>query len=289
MQPYEPLAEEDDQQQHYDTHQGQNQQRSSNITAQHSSGRIGSLGPVRRHVPKSATDEGVVLSTRSTGHTAAASTDDSNVHNGGGASAAQVLVLAQALDGEHRRQSLRFGVLMVLGFICLGMTIATLLIFRSRDEFPPDHASIPKTYSRTIRLLPGDDVIPSLMKVVLANGWRAASISTAVGSLTQYNIRFANQNTTNSATGHFEVVSLVGTLTSINSTASPTILGGAWHLHISVGNEQGTTISGHLVTGSIVYTTLEVVMLFNCGVEYYRADDGTTGYDELQIRNATWC
>lgn len=250
-----------------------------------SSSRAPSIGPVRRHVPKQLVEEGSIpLSTRQTSSSVPAAHDDQHR-----SSSSSILVLAHALDGEHKRQSLRFGVLMVLGLICLSMTIATLLIFWSRDEFPPDPLTLPKTHSLTLRLLPGDDVIPSLMKVVLARGLRSASIATAVGSLVQYNIRFANQNTTSIGVGHFEIVSLVGTMTSINSTASPTPTGGGWHIHISVGNEVGSTISGHLTTNSTVYTTLEVVLLYNCGVEYYRADDGTTGYDELQIRNATWC
>jgi uncharacterized protein len=197
--------------------------------------------------------------------------------------------LSDALAVELRRQSLRFYVLVVLGIICLSMSLTTLLIFRSKDEFPPTPAQLSHTHSLTIRLLPEQNVISSLMAVVLSKGLRSASIGTAVGSLTDYNIRFANQNVTETGVGHFEVVSLVGTLTSINNTVANE-QAGAWHIHIAIGDAQGTTISGHLAsTGNIIYTTLEVTILYNCDVEYYRADDGTTGYDELQIRNATWC
>ena len=64
---------------------------------------------------------------------------------------------------------------------------------------------------------------------------------------------------------------------------------GAWHLHISVGDGKGNTISGHLSQPSYVYTTAEIVIGYDCGVEYYRKEDGATPWDELQIKKNRWC
>ena len=126
------------------------------------------------------------------------------------------------------------------------------------------------------------------MKVVNDNNLKSAWIETCVGSLSDYSIRFANmpyvntsQRSSNETT--FEIVSLVGTMTSLNS-------GGAHHLHISVGNSSGVTVSGHLAQPSIIYTTAEIVIGYDCTFEFYRAVDGSTPWDELQIRKGVrWC
>ena len=69
----------------------------------------------------------------------------------------------------------------------------------------------------------------------------------------------------------------------------PRPIAGAWHLHIAVGDGTGRTVSGHLLINSTIYTTLEAMIFFDCQKVFYRADDGTTGWDELQIRNEKWC
>lgn len=144
------------------------------------------------------------------------------------------------------------------------------------------------THAVPLRLLPGDDLIAGLMAVVRSRGLKSAWVMTCVGSLTTYAIRFANQDTIATGTGHFEIVSLVGTLTSITNT-SVGETNGAWHLHISVGDGNGKTISGHLATGSIIYTTAEVLLGYDCDVEFSRGVDGATPWDELQIRQQRWC
>jgi uncharacterized protein len=146
-----------------------------------------------------------------------------------------------------------------------------------------------------LRLFPNDELITGIMKVVNDNQLRSAWIETCVGSLTQYSIRFANmpfvntsQRSSNDTT--FEIVSLVGTMTSISpSSTSDNNIKGAHHIHIAVGNYTGVTISGHLSQPSIIYTTAEIVIGYDCSFEFYRAVDGSTPWDELQIRRTTWC
>lgn len=141
----------------------------------------------------------------------------------------------------------------------------------------------------TFRLFPGEELLSGLMRRVNALGLQAAWIVTTVGSLTHYEIRYANQPNATPGDGHFEIVSLVGTLTSTGNGRPGVANAGAWHVHISLGDGTGRTVSGHLEPGNIIYTTAEVVLGYACGFRYYRADDGTTGYDELQIVNASWC
>jgi hypothetical protein len=87
-------------------------------------------------------------------------------------------------------------------------------------------------------------VYDSLAAFAVQNNLRAAYIATAVGSVTEVTIRFANQPSgTLVGPGHFEVVSLVGTVATSGS-----------HVHISVSDALGATIGGHLLPGSKVHT-----------------------------------
>ena len=128
-----------------------------------------------------------------------------------------------------------------------------------------------KTYA--FRLKPGQDLKLSLDSFVKANQLEAAWIQTAVGSLTDYHIRFANQPNGNKDTGHFEIVSLVGTL-SVNGS----------HIHISVSDTTGKTIGGHLLEGNKIYTTAEIVIGSSNQLQFKREEDGTTPWKELQVK-----
>jgi predicted DNA-binding protein with PD1-like motif len=125
------------------------------------------------------------------------------------------------------------------------------------------------------RLKPGQDLKKEIQRVVDENKIAAGWISTCVGSLTNYNIRFANQPAISSDTGHFEIVSLTGTV-SVNGS----------HLHISVSDSTGKTTGGHLSDGCIVYTTAEIVLLSSTDFVFKRRVDGTTPWDELQVERA---
>lgn len=125
----------------------------------------------------------------------------------------------------------------------------------------------------TIRLHPGQDVFPELKKFVSEKNIQAGFIMSAVGSLTQYHIRFANQPEGTMATGHFELVSLSGLL-SIHGN----------HVHVSVSDSTGQTIGGHLLDSNIVYTTLEVVIGEDPAHIYHRELDSTFGFKELEVK-----
>lgn len=132
-----------------------------------------------------------------------------------------------------------------------------------------------KPYLRihTLRLHPGDDVMPRLKKFIADNNIQAGFIMSAVGSLTQYTIRFANQPEGTQAQGHFEVVSLTGLLSTEGN-----------HIHISVSDSTGRTIGGHLLDGNLVYTTLEVVIGEDLDHRFARETDPTFGYKELVVK-----
>jgi predicted DNA-binding protein with PD1-like motif len=170
--------------------------------------------------------------------------------------------------------------ILILIIISLAMSGTALSKINNQEQTSKSIGRIP------LRLFPNDELISGIMKVVTSRNLKSAWIETCVGSLTQYSIRFANmpyvntsQRSSNETT--YEIVSLVGTMTSINN--------GQHHIHISVGNNTGVTISGHLSQPSIIYTTAEIVIGYDCSFEFYRAVDGSTPWDELQIRYANWC
>ena len=127
-----------------------------------------------------------------------------------------------------------------------------------------------KTYA--LRLRPGDDLRQALTAFAQAHHIRAGAMVTCVGSLTVATLRLANQEGPSVYRGHFEIVSLVGTL-SVNGS----------HLHLAVSDSTGRTIGGHLLDGCRVYTTAEIVLSELAGLEFRREPDPTFGYQELVV------
>jgi predicted DNA-binding protein with PD1-like motif len=122
------------------------------------------------------------------------------------------------------------------------------------------------------RLIPGSDLKESIDSFVRDKNIQAGWIATCVGSLTDYHIRFANQEIGDSGTGHFEIVSLVGTV-SVNGS----------HLHVAVSDSTGKTIGGHLLPGCKVYTTAEIVIGEATEKVFTREKDGSTPWEELKV------
>lgn len=127
-----------------------------------------------------------------------------------------------------------------------------------------------------LRLHPGDDLRESLVAYAKAHGIEAGAVVTCVGSLTTACLRLANQEAATRYEGHFEIVSLVGTLSAT----------GGSHLHLSVADGTGRTTGGHLLAGSCIYTTAEVVLAELPGLRFERAVDPAYGYRELVVRPA---
>ena len=123
------------------------------------------------------------------------------------------------------------------------------------------------------RLKPNEDLKKQIDQYVKQNNIEAGWIMTCVGSLTQYNLRFANQPTGAKGNGHFEIASLVGTL-SVNGS----------HLHLSVSDSLGHTIGGHLMNENLIYTTAEIVIGESKNHVFVREKDGSTPWEELQVR-----
>jgi hypothetical protein len=128
-----------------------------------------------------------------------------------------------------------------------------------------------KTY--VLRLSPGDDPKVKLQTFVNENNLKAAVVLSAVGSLTKAVIRYANADTPTTLSGHFEIVSLSGTLGSTSGS----------HLHLSVSDNTGKTLGGHLMDGSVIYTTLEISIGALTDMEFKRELDPATTFKELKV------
>lgn len=126
-----------------------------------------------------------------------------------------------------------------------------------------------------LRLRPGQDLRQQLEAFVKEKQIRAGFIITTVGSLRQAAIRLADQPSATKFDGKFEIVSLVGTLGQDSV-----------HLHISISDNTGKTIGGHLVDGCVIYTTAEIVIGEAEGLVFSREKDAETTYQELRIRKA---
>ncbi|HSY27032.1 MAG TPA: PPC domain-containing DNA-binding protein [Burkholderiaceae bacterium] len=122
------------------------------------------------------------------------------------------------------------------------------------------------------RLAPGDDLKQALLAYCAARQITAACIVSCVGSLQDAVIRFADQAGGAAIHKKFEIVSLVGTLGC-----------DACHLHIALADEQGQVIGGHLMAGSIIYTTAEIVLGVLPELRFERELDTATGYQELRV------
>ncbi|HJZ50837.1 MAG TPA: PPC domain-containing DNA-binding protein [Candidatus Acidoferrales bacterium] len=123
------------------------------------------------------------------------------------------------------------------------------------------------------RLRPGDDLLGSIRAYVNANHIQAAVLLSAVGSLTQASLRYANQPEAHIHTGHFEIVSITGTIEE-----------GGEHVHLSIATGQGNMFGGHVMTGCKIYTTGEVTLGEIQGVRFTRETDREgSGWDELKV------
>lgn len=117
------------------------------------------------------------------------------------------------------------------------------------------------------------DLLDELCRAARAKGLRAASIVSCVGSLTTANIRYANVSGAAESRGHFEICSLVGTI----SPDGP-------HLHISLADGIGRMFGGHVLEGCRIYTTAEIVLAEAEDLVFCRPVDPETTWDELAFQ-----
>ena len=124
-----------------------------------------------------------------------------------------------------------------------------------------------------LRLRPGQDLLGELRRFARERGLRAAFVASCAGSARRSSVRYSNQPQASVREGHFEIVSLSGTITAAGA-----------HLHVGLADSTGQAFGGHLMEGTTIYTTAEIVLGELGGVDFVREPDRTYGYQELAPR-----
>jgi uncharacterized protein len=128
-----------------------------------------------------------------------------------------------------------------------------------------------KTFS--VRLKPDQDLKLQILNLCTEKNISAGVILSSVGSLKTANLRFSDQKNGTLLTGPFEILSLNGTVSK-----------NGLHLHISISDDTGRTLGGHLLDGCRIHTTCELVIGELDDTIFSREIDPQTNYMELKIK-----
>jgi uncharacterized protein len=160
--------------------------------------------------------------------------------------------------------------LLIICIIFASAVVSCRMPANSVNDIPPNASAMTV---HMIRLRPGKDLKRSVEDYVKTNDIEAAVILSCVGSLDEAYIRFANRPDATMIPGKLEITSLVGTLAKSSGS----------HIHMTVADGNGVARGGHLMDGSIVYTTAEIAIGHLPMVTFSREEDSTYGYHELVI------
>jgi predicted DNA-binding protein with PD1-like motif len=124
-----------------------------------------------------------------------------------------------------------------------------------------------------VRLTRGQDLKQAIQSLIKQHQISAGSIASCVGCVSSIHLRLANADHTLEIEAPFEIVSVMGTLTPDHQ-----------HIHISLADETGKVIGGHLLEGTIIATTAELILHTYPDLTFTREHDESTGYTELVIK-----
>jgi len=124
-----------------------------------------------------------------------------------------------------------------------------------------------------LRLQPSADLRQALEAWMGEQQEQAGCLISAVGSLSLAQLRLAGATQATAIQGELEILSLSGTLAPDGA-----------HLHTAVADNSGAVIGGHLCVGSLVRTTVELVIGLLPEWRFSREFDQATGHAELLIR-----
>ncbi|MGY0614453.1 PPC domain-containing DNA-binding protein [Vibrio sp. FJH11] len=126
-----------------------------------------------------------------------------------------------------------------------------------------------------IRLTKGMDLKHCLAKIVQDHNVKAGTIASCVGCISTLKLRLAGAESTLYKNEAFEIVSVMGTLTPDHQ-----------HIHISVADKQGHVWGGHLMEGTLIDTTAELIIHSYPKLSFSREMDDETGYTELVVNES---
>lgn len=106
-----------------------------------------------------------------------------------------------------------------------------------------------------VRMDPGEEILEQLKKAALAENVKLAEIS-ALGAVNEFTVGVFKTDEkkyyANAFKGSFEIVSLTGTVSTMNGEYYA-------HLHMSAGNDKGEVFGGHL-NRAVISATCEMVI-----------------------------
>ena len=123
-----------------------------------------------------------------------------------------------------------------------------------------------------IRLKENEDITNAIEKICKDNNFNTVVVLSSVGSIKHLHIRLAMAKGFMDVQKDFEILSLNGTVSN-----------GKSHLHICVSDDKGTCLGGHLVQGTIVNTTCELVLGILEEYESERTYDNNTSFGEIHF------
>ena len=116
-----------------------------------------------------------------------------------------------------------------------------------------------------VRMDKGEDIVEQVKNVALKEKIKLASIS-ALGAINEFTVGVFKTKEkkyyANEFKGDFEIVSLTGTINTMND-------GYYSHMHLSAGNDQGQVFGGHLNKAIVSATCEMVIQIINGEVDRY--------------------
>lgn len=128
-----------------------------------------------------------------------------------------------------------------------------------------------KKFDNTIiaRIDKGEEILEKIKEISLKENIKLASIS-ALGATSNFTVGVFNVEEkkyySNEFKGNFEIVSLVGTINTMNDEFYT-------HIHMSAGNDKGEVFGGHLNKAIVSATCEMVINVINGKVDRYFDDE----------------
>lgn len=120
-----------------------------------------------------------------------------------------------------------------------------------------------------LRIDRGEEILENLKEVALKEDIKLASIS-ALGATNDFTVGVFKVDEkkyySNNFIGNFEIVSLVGTINTMNGEFYS-------HLHMSAGNEKGEVFGGHLNKAIVSATCEMIINIIDGRVDRYFDED----------------
>ena len=123
-----------------------------------------------------------------------------------------------------------------------------------------------------LRLTKGQDLKIEIINYCKEHDIDTAVVLSSVGCIYQYRMRMAGGKEVKEGQGEYEIISLNGTISKAKA-----------HLHLGISDHTMKMYGGHLMDGTLINTTCELVLGELEEYQSIREFDDTTGYDEISF------